>query len=89
MFEDYESLVQFKKIYDARREELNYAVLHSSVCQLEYCEIKLCSLFKSYITQMRNQLDGTILTRTLPISFLNCVRSHQHFLCLDENGTKW
>ena len=62
LLNDNEYLVQVEKWYDAEIKEINDAVVHSSVCQLEYCEIKLCSLFKSYFTEMRNRLAGTLLT---------------------------
>jgi hypothetical protein len=38
---DDEHLVQAKEIYDAELQEIDDAIKHSSVCQLEYCEIKL------------------------------------------------
>jgi hypothetical protein len=85
LLNDNEYLEQVEKWYDAEIKEINDAVVHSSVCQLEYCEIKLCSLFKSYFTEMRNRLAGTLLTCSLPTSFKYCVRFHQHFMCTDEN----
>ena len=64
MLSDYEHLVQAEEIYDAKLNEIDDAIKHSSVYKLEYCEFKLCSLFKIYVTLMRN-----VLSRVIPVSF--------------------
>ena len=75
-----------EKIYDAELWEIDHAVIHSSVCQREYCKIKLCSLFKSNMTLSRNLLTSNELRScVMPNSFIYCVEFHKRILCYDRS----
>ena len=75
-----------EEIYDAKLWEIDHAVIHSSVCQRKYCEFKLCSLFKSNMTLLRNLLTSNELRScVMPNSFMYCVEIHKHILCYDRN----
>ena len=75
-----------EEIYDAGFWEIDHAVIHSSVCQRNYCKFKLCSLFKSNMTLLRNLLTSNELRScVMPNSFMYCVEIHKHILCDDRN----
>ena len=42
-------------IFNAEFDEINNAIKHAWVCQLECCDIRLCDLFRSYITLVLNR----------------------------------
>jgi hypothetical protein len=82
----YENIVIIEEINDAKLWEIDSAVKHSSVCQREYCKIKLCSLFKSYMTLLRNLLASNELRScVMPNSFIYCVEFHKRILCYDRS----
>ena len=68
-----------EEVYDASLEDIIDAIKHSSECQLENCENKLCSLFKSYLFK-----DVNGLARFIPLPFMCCLQFHVIYLCKDE-----
>ena len=76
-------LDQAEEIYDASLEDIIDAIKHSSVCQLENCENKSCTLFKRYCFIGRCVTVGR-LDRVLPLPFVYCVQFHKLYLCKDE-----
>jgi hypothetical protein len=72
-------LYHAEEIYEASLEDIIDAIKHSSVCQLENCENKLCSLFKSYLFKNDHGL-----TRFKSFELLCCVNIHKIYLCKDE-----
>ena len=68
-----------EEIYDTSLEDIIDAIKHSSVCQLENCENKLCSFFKSYLFK---DVNGLAIFKPLP--FMYCVQFHIMYLCKDE-----
>jgi hypothetical protein len=77
-------LDQAEEIYDASLEDIIDAIKHSSVCQLEKCENKLCTLFKRYCFIWRCLKDVGLLDRVVPLPFVLCVQFHKLYLCKDE-----
>jgi hypothetical protein len=77
-------LDQAEEIYDASLEDIIDAIKHSSVCQLENCENKSCTLFKRYCFIWRCVSYDGRLDRVLPLPFVYCVQFHKLYLCKDE-----
>jgi hypothetical protein len=77
-------------IYNTEIGEINITIQHSFVCQLECCDIRLCDLFKSYVTFMLNgsvdnALADNIISREELFTFCFCVLHHIESLCMHEN----